>query len=215
MKYILFDLDGTIIDSFEGISKSFIYALKHFGIDEKAENLRRVVGPPLTYSFSRFYNFQGEQLERAILYYRERYKCDGVRECSLYDGVKECLKSLKEGGFVLALATSKPEKFAKMILQDKEIFDYFSVVVGSGLDGSLDTKKDVIEEALKRLGSPERDECVMVGDRIHDVEGAKMCSVKTIGVSYGFCPDVNEEMKDAIAVASSPEELLKICMSMK
>ncbi len=142
-QYIFFDLDGTIIDSSEGIGKCFQYALASFGIEEDRENLRKVMGPPLRDSFKDFYGMTEEEIAKGIAAYRARYVEVGYKECSLFPGVLPCLKHLKEMGKILVIATSKPEDITLMILKHLGILSYFDQVVGS-VDGVREKKEEVL-----------------------------------------------------------------------
>lgn len=185
-KYLLFDLDGTLTDPYEGITKSFVYALKCSGIDATQESLRKVIGPPLTYSFKTFFDFNDEQTKVAISKYRERFSEKGLFENTVYDGISELLKKLKENGKVIALATSKPIEFSEQIIEHFGLSEYFTFMAGSTLKGERDTKAEVIEYALKELGVKDKSEAVMIGDRMHDIIGAKESGIECICVLYGY-----------------------------
>lgn len=195
-KYILFDLDGTLTDSKEGIINCFIYALKACGIEEKADNLKRVLGPPLSVSFSEFYNMDSQQVEYAIDRYRERFSTIGIFENGAYDGIQNMLQYLLDKGYILAVATSKPQEYTNRILEKYELERYFTVVVGSGMDGkTLNTKAKVIEKVLEELSIDNKDDAIMVGDRSHDILGAKACGIKSIGVKYGY--SIGDELEES------------------
>lgn len=182
---ILFDLDGTLTDSFEGIAKSVKYALEFFGIEVKSLNdLNCFVGPPLKDSFMEFCQMDEEKAEVAIAKYRERFREKGIYENALYPGTEEMLSSLYEAGFQLAIASSKPLVFVEQILEYFHIARYFSVVIGSELDGSFGEKAEVIACALERSGADLSD-VVMVGDRKYDAMGAAANGVDFIGACYG------------------------------
>ena len=185
--YILFDLDGTLVDPFEGITNSVVYSLKSYGIEvtDKKE-LSCFIGPPLYESFEKYYGFSKEKAVEAVEKYREYYSVTGIFENEIYSGVRELLSELKDKGFKLVLATSKPEVFAKRILDYFDLTTYFTVVTGSLLNGDRVKKAQVIKETLKRLGNPLKSECIMVGDRSHDIIGAKENSIKSVGVLYGY-----------------------------
>ncbi len=216
-KYILFDLDGTLTDPKEGITKSVAYALKYYGIPvEDLDTLCKFIGPPLTDSFENYYGFDKEQAIEAVEKYREYFKPYGVYENKVYDGVDNLLCRLKESGKVIVLATSKPTVFAKVILEHFGLMKYFDIVVGSELDGSRVTKGDVVAYALEQLSAKvakdgmvfDKSEAVMVGDREHDIIGAKQNGLESIGVLYGYgCVEEFEEY-GAEQVAVSVEELL-------
>lgn len=198
-KAILFDLDGTIIDSSEGITKSTQYALKSFGIKEDdLDKLRVFIGPPLSDSFMKYYNFNEKDAQAAVTKYRERYKPIGVFECKLYPHVKECLKALKDKGYVTGIASSKPEEMCKIILNHLGISELFDEVVGATEDGRIGTKKQVLDELFRRWKDYDRSEVILVGDTIFDIEGANQAEIDSCGVSFGF-GDINQ-MKNAGAL---------------
>lgn len=186
-KYLLFDLDGTITDSEAGITRCVEYALNYFGIQVKdLHELSPFIGPPLLDSFKDFYNFTDEQAVIATEKYRERYTDKGIYENKLYPGIKELLAQAEQQGKTVILATSKPEIFARRILDYFELSNYFSFIAGSGLDGSLHTKTDVINYILQSNNITDLDTVVMIGDRKHDIIGAKDAGIDSIGVLYGF-----------------------------
>ncbi len=194
-KYILFDLDGTLTDPKEGITKSVAYALETYGIHvEDLDSLCKFIGPPLKESFMKYYGLTSQQAEEAVEKYREYFKPRGVYENKMYDGVDNLLQNLKASGKVVVLATSKPTVFAKVILEHFDLMQYFDVVCGSELDGSRVKKGDVIAYALEQvrtLVSAAGEEfakasAVMVGDREHDIIGAKENGLDSVGVLYGY-----------------------------
>ena len=186
-KYLLFDLDGTITDSETGITRCVAYALNYFGIQvNDLRELSPFIGPPLLDSFKDFYNFTDEQATVAVAKYRERYADKGILENELYPGIEELLADAQKNGKTVILATSKPEIFAKRILDHFGLSDYFSFVAGSGLDGSLHTKTDVINYILQSNQITNLESVVMIGDRKHDIIGAKNVGIDSIGVLYGF-----------------------------
>lgn len=191
-KYILFDLDGTLTDSEEGITKSIKYALKSFGIEEEdREKLLKFIGPSLFYSFKTYYGFSDEDAKAATLKYRERFEVVGLYENKLYDGVEDMLMELANTDKKLALATSKPLPYAKKILEYFDIAKYFDAICGAEFEGSSLEKEDIIELALKKFcfyGDRQSD-VVMVGDRKYDILGAKSTGISSIGVGYGFAEE--------------------------
>lgn len=183
---LFFDLDGTLTDSAEGILKSAAYALRHFGIRvEDLDTLRPFLGPPLWDSFMQFYGFSREEADRAVAIYRERFAEVGIFENRPYPGVEEMLGRLQDNGKRIFLATSKPEVYAKRILEHFRLAEYFSGVTGSALDGSLVKKGDVLRRAMELSGA-ERASSMMIGDRKHDVRGAEENGTPCIGVLYGY-----------------------------
>lgn len=185
--YLLFDLDGTITNSETGITRCVEYALNYFGIQvSDLHDLLPFIGPPLLDSFKEFYHFTDEQAVIATEKYRERYKDKGIYENELYPGIEELLAQARQNGKTVILATSKPEIFARRILDYFKLSDYFSFIAGSGLDGSLHTKTDVINYILQSNNITDLSRVVMIGDRKHDIIGAKNVGIDSIGVLYGF-----------------------------
>lgn len=186
-KYILFDLDGTLTESAPGIINSLKYALDKLGVTGyDADILREFIGPPLAVSFKEFFGFSGERCSEAIDRYREYFSVKGLYENNVYSGVNEALADLKNSGFRLAVATSKPEVFTRRIIDRFNLGQYFDVVCGIPLDDERMTKAEVIAKALSELGVSCRSEAVMVGDRFYDVEGAHENGIECIGVTYGY-----------------------------
>ena len=220
-KYLLFDLDGTLTDPREGITTSVQYALKAFGIEEPdREKLTPFIGPPLRGSFQAFYGFSEAQAQEAVEKYREWFAPKGIFQNEIYDGIAQALKAWKEKGKVLAVASSKPTVYVEKILEHFKIRAYFSVVVGSELDGTRDSKEEVVEEALRQLeGLGQEDKLmqgggrtVMVGDRKFDVEGGKRHGLVTVGVSFGYAQPGELEAAGADYVVDTVEELKELLM---
>ncbi len=182
-----FDLDGTLTDSSLGITNSVIYALKKFGIEETdRRKLYSFIGPPLTVSFEKYCGFSKEETKRAVEYYREYYRDRGIFENHVYEGMEEVLKELKNQGRTLVVATSKPEPFARQIIEHFRLAQYFDYVAGMELDGRRATKAEVIRYALDACKITDRSQVLMVGDREHDVIGAKAAGIDCLGILYGF-----------------------------
>lgn len=188
MQYIFFDLDGTLTDPKKGITTAVQYAAEHYcGVRiEDRDTLTPFIGPPLDESFMKYFNLTKAQAQEAVESYREYYRPIGVFENTVYEGIPELLKDLKAAGRTVVMATSKPEIFACQIAEHYGFIKYFDNITGSTLDGSLVKKGDVIRLALERIGNPSADECVMVGDRLHDIDGGKENDMKTVGVLYGY-----------------------------
>lgn len=186
-KYLLFDLDGTITDSAEGIVHSVAYALERMGIQEEDKSrLTRFVGPPLRDSFMEYYGFTEEQAEQAVWLYREYYEEKGIFENKVYEGIEHLLDACCRAGRQIILATAKPQNYAEQILDYFKLRQYFADVQGSSMDKSKVTKTDVIRCALADNRIEHLDEAVMIGDRKHDVEGARTCGLKCAGVLFGY-----------------------------
>jgi len=185
--YILFDLDGTISDPKIGITKSVQYSLNAFGINvTDADTLTPFIGPPLRDSYKNFYGFSDAEAETAVAKYREYFAETGIFENTLYDGMDTLLKTLKDMGKQLIIATSKPTVYAEKILKYFDIDHYFSFVAGSELDGRRSKKSEVIKYALDNTGITCIDKTIMIGDREHDIIGANALGVDSIGVLYGY-----------------------------
>lgn len=210
---VLFDLDGTLTDPALGITKSVAYALESFGIHtDDPGTLCRFIGPPLKDSFMEYYGFNEEQALIGVEKYREYFKDTGIYENELYPGIKELLQKLKDNGMRVILATSKPKVFADIILEHFDIMRYFDLVCGSELDGTRVKKGEVIRYALEEAGVIDQDRAVMVGDRKHDVLGAKEAGIECIGVSFGYGGFEELDEAGADAVADTVEELGKLLL---
>ncbi len=209
-KYILFDLDGTLTDPFLGITRCVQYALSSCGIDEPNLNkLKPFIGPPLVYGFMNFYGLSKEDAYFALEKYRERFSDVGWSENRLFDGVKELLSALKSKGYKLILCTSKPENFAIRIIKHFEIDKYFDIAVGATLDGTISEKHEVIAECIRRAADITADNAIMVGDRKHDILGAKEFGMKSIGVTFGYADDGELEAAGADYIVNSIDEIGK------
>ena len=208
---ILFDLDGTLTDPGEGITNSVAYALKKYDIEvSDRRELYKFIGPPLKDSFMKYYGFSEAKAEEAIAYYREYFRDIGIFENEVYEGVEDMLKELYADGKRIILATSKPEEFAIRILEHFELKKYFSIVAGASMDSSRSQKSDVIAYAVSLCDNFDKDTSIMIGDREHDIIGAKANGLKSIGVLYGY-GDKNE-LKTAGAdyIVSSPADILNL-----
>ena len=215
--YILFDLDGTLTDPKEGITRCVSYALRAFGIvEDDLDKLTKFIGPPLLDSFMEFYGFDEEQARHAIEVYRERFSTIGVFENGVYEGIIPMLRKFRDSGKVLALSTSKPWVFAERILEKFELAEYFTVVVGSELDGRLTDKAEVIAETLARLGNGAdvRERSIMVGDRRHDIAGAKKNGILSLGVKFGYAEENELEEAGADYIAETVSNAENILLSL-
>ena len=212
-KYILFDLDGTLTDSAPGITASVKYALEKSG--EPVPDypvLCKFIGPPLLYGFMSFCGMSEERAEKAVGYYREYYSVNGIFEGELYPGIKELLSQLFSSNKKVILATSKPEIFAVKILEHFCISDYFYFTAGATLDKTRTEKADVIAYALKSAGITNLSEAVMVGDRFHDIKGAKANGIRSVGVLYGFGSRKELENSGADFIAKDTKQLCQILL---
>lgn len=215
MKYVLFDLDGTITDPKEGITKSVQFSLRKFGIHvEDLDSLCPFIGPPLSTSFEEFYGFSHEKAMEAVDEYRVYYKDKGIFECKLYDGIKELLEKLHGMGIKVALATSKPEKFAVQLLEHFKILPYFDVVAGSDMKGERVEKADVIHHAIKQIEGFDVTKAVMVGDRKFDYIGAEQFNIPCILIGYGYGEMGELEECKPFAIKKTVAELTEFLMEL-
>lgn len=209
--YVLFDLDGTISDSSEGITKGIQIALKAVGIEEERDNLRKFIGPPLTYSFKEFYGFDEETTNIAIKKYREYYAVTGLYENVAYDGIEALLKKIKDSGRKIAVATSKPEAFSKNILEKFGLLKYFDYVAGATLPTDSGKKRgekqEVVEYAIELFGNPDKSKVVLIGDTMFDAKGAKAVGIDCIGVLYGFGSEKSLLESGAKYIAETIEDI--------
>ncbi len=213
-KKVLFDLDGTLTASGEGIKKSVLYALDKMGLPELDEaTLDSFIGPPLIDSFMEHCGLSEEEARHAVETYRERYTVTGIFENELYDGIVTCLSTLKEAGFTLAVASSKPEVMVEQVLVHFDLRKYFDVVVGAELDGRRTIKSEVIEEALRQLGdNGDHSDIVYVGDRKYDIIGAHKNHLDVIGVLYGYGNFEELSAENPEYIAATPSMVLDIIM---
>lgn len=183
---ILFDLDGTLTDPQEGITKSVQYALRKMGIEvEDRTKLLPFIGPPLMYSFQHFYGLTKEEAREAVGYYREYFERDGMYDNRAFDGMADILAMLKAKGKTLLVATSKPTIFADPIVRHYGMGEYFKEIIGASTDGTRTEKGQVIAEALRYTDSP-REAVLMIGDREHDVIGAREHGIDVLNVGFGY-----------------------------
>ena len=207
---ILFDLDGTLTDPGLGITNSVMHALRKWGIEvTDRESLYRFIGPPLQDSFMQYYGFSAEDAEKSVAYYREYFREKGLYENEVYPGVEKLLADLKAAGKTLAVATSKPEEFATRILKHFQLDGWFDVIAGATMDSSRSKKADVIAYCLDRLGVNDLAQVVMVGDREHDIIGAKKVGVDSIGVLVGYGSREELEAAGATYIAQTIPDVLK------
>lgn len=214
-KIILFDLDGTLTDPGLGITNSVMHALHRYGIEvSDRTELYKFIGPPLHESFERFYGFEKEEAYRAVDVYREYFSVKGLFENEVYAGIEQLLRDLKAQGKILCLATSKPEVFAKRILEHFCLDGYFDLVIGSLLNGERTNKAEVIAWVFQCLNedgiSWNLNQIVMIGDREHDVIGAHKNDIPAIGVLFGYGNEDELKMAGADDLAVSVDGLYEM-----
>ncbi len=207
---VLFDLDGTLTNPKEGITKCVSYAIEAIGrTPPSLKELEVFIGPPLKKQFEEFLDVDSDTGEFLLKKYRERFSIVGIFENEIYEGIRELLYSLKEKGFKIALATSKPTIYADKILKHFDIYKYFDLTIGSELDGTRVEKEEVIEEVLSSL-NPDLSKTVMVGDRKFDIIAAKAKGINSIGVKYGFAKENELENTKPDFIVETVEELYEI-----
>ena len=210
---ILFDLDGTLTDPGLGITNSVRYALELRNIQvDSREELYRFIGPPLLDSYMQYYGLTEEDARQAITDFRVYFEKAGILENEIYKGIPEMLKALTESGKRVYLATSKPEKYARQILDHFDISKYFTFICGNTMAEDRHKKEDVI--AFIRASCPEvrSENSVMVGDRIYDIEGGRAHNMATVGVTFGYAAEGELEASGATHLARSVHELKAILM---
>ena len=209
-KYILFDFDGTLVDSSEGIFKSLTYAFEEMGHGTPSlELLRKFIGPPLHYSFTNFCGFSTEHAYEMTDKYRERYKVKGYLENRVYDGIPEMLEKLKNEGYILGTASSKPIKFIDDICTQRDIKKYFAHIGGTQFDNIKESKTVVIENAMASLGG-NTDNTLMVGDRLFDIQGAHEAGIPCCAVLFGFGDRPEFEEYKAEYIIEKPSDIFDI-----
>lgn len=212
-RFALFDLDGTLTDSRPGIVNSIVYCLDYFGITvEDTESLRSWLGPPLSDSMHRYCGFNREKAQVGIKKYREYFDKKGIFENSVYPGISEMLEKLKICGYAILLATSKPEAAARRILAYFDLERYFDYIGGASDDDSRAVKADVIRYVLETAGITDVTKAVMIGDRRHDIIGAKENSLESIGVLYGYGDEGELETAGADWLVKDTEELCQLLL---
>lgn len=205
---VLFDLDGTLTDSQEGIVRSVSYALDKLSSPPlPPATLKRFLGPPLSDSFRRYCGFSEARALEAIALYRERFTATGMFENRVYDGVEAMLRALADAGRRLVVATSKPEPFSIQILEHFSLARYFDRIAGSGMDETRTGKDEVIAYAMEACGIADKGSLVMVGDREHDILGARRNGIPSVGVLYGYGSREELEAAGADAIVETVEAL--------
>ncbi|MBQ8408872.1 MAG: HAD family hydrolase [Clostridia bacterium] len=208
--YLFFDLDGTLTDPGEGITNSVIYALKKWGIEVcDRRELYAFIGPPLSASFKKYYGFSDSDALKCVEYYREYFRDRGIFENKVYEGISEMLAELKGRGAQVVLATSKPEIFAKQILDHFDLAKYFDFVAGATMDESRNKKADVIAYALECLDVSDKSRVLMIGDRDQDILGARTNGIDSLGVLYGYGDLAELSSAGATHIAEKVSDILK------
>ena len=212
LKTVLFDFDGTIFDTVEGITKSIQYALRKHGREEPLERLRCFAGPPLVDKFMEVYGVDRAEAEALVTDFRERYVPVGVYESRPFPGIRSLLEDLAAAGLRLGVATSKPQNMAELLLERSGLKDCFSVIVGSRPGLNNEKKWQIVEQAMKLCGSSPA-ETVLIGDTKYDAEGAALCGIPCVGVAWGYAEPGELEAAGAAAVVRDTQELERLLKS--
>lgn len=208
---ILFDLDGTLIDSQEGIFNGLRHAMERIGMEVPEETvLRKFIGPSIGMTLMELFGFSKEKADEAVKYYREFYRETGLFQCSLYPGIRELVQALVKQGRKVGLATKKPEEFAVKILENLEMTPYFSTICGATMNDRSNGKGEIITRALSALSVTEKYRAVLIGDTFYDCDGAEEAGIDCIGVLYGFGDGFTMREHGAAAIASDASELSRL-----
>lgn len=206
-EHIFFDLDGTLTDPAPGITNAIIYGRKKWGLPcGPNEEYLKFIGPPMPQSYVDFWGMSPEEAVEFLKAYREYFSTVGLFENKVFPGIPELLKKLKNAGCRLYIATTKPTVYSVQIAEKFGFAEYFEIISGCGLDGTRGEKWEVIDYARQVCGA-DMSKAVMIGDRLHDVEGARICGIDCIGVSYGYGGRAELEQAGALHVVDTVEEL--------
>jgi phosphoglycolate phosphatase len=210
--YVIFDFDGTVADTGEGILKSLQYSFKAMGDEEPdLEDLKKFIGPPVFYSYTHFYGISEDKVDDYVRKYRERYREKGIYESRVYDGLKELIISLKEKNIKVGIASSKPENLIYSVADYLEITNLFDAIVGVKSDNSKhSTKAGLIAQAMTDLGATDKNKVLMVGDRLFDIDGAHEAGIKCCGALWGYGDEEEFRAHNADFIAKAPENILSI-----
>ena len=215
-QYIIFDLDGTLIKSEEGLYDSITYALEKSGVDPgDRKDMKRMIGPVLWESFQKFYNMSAEEADLANAYFVEAYDKEGLYNVSVYEGVEEMLGTLRNAGRILLVVTAKPRDMAERVLNHTGIDKYFQAVIGPARGNKKTDKGSLLREALSFLAKTgtdhfQKEQAVMVGDRMFDMQGAVETGIPSIGVLYGYGDRQELINAGATLLADTPADVVKL-----
>lgn len=210
--FVIFDFDGTVVDTGEGILKSLQYSFEQMGREiPDMSDLKKFIGPPIHYSYTHFYGVSEDEVGEYIKKYRERYKIKGIYESVLYCGMKELLCELRSRGVKLGIASSKPEHLIYSVADYLGITDMFDAIVGVKLDDSNhSTKTGLVLEAMKKLGATDKSKVLMVGDRCFDIDGAAGAGVDSCGALWGYGNEEEFRAHNATYIISESSDAIKL-----
>lgn len=212
--YVIFDFDGTVVDTGEGILKSLQYSFREMGREiPDLNDLKKFIGPPIHYSYTTYYGVSEQEVGEYIKKYRERYRAKGIYECALYDGFPEIIDSLHKNGVKVGIASSKPESLIYDVANYLGVTEKFDAIVGVQMDDSNHSSKTgLILESMKKLDAEDKKKVLMVGDRCYDIDGAAGAEVDSCGVLWGYGSKEEFREHNATYIVSNTEELLKIVL---
>lgn len=212
--YVIFDFDGTVVDTGEGILKSLQYSFREMGREVPSlDDLKKFIGPPIHYSYTTYYGVSEEEVGMYIKKYRERYRAKGIYECELYKGFPDVLDSLRENGIRVGIASSKPESLIYDVANYLGVTDKFDAIVGVQLDDSNHSSKTgLVLESMKKLGAEDKGKVLMVGDRCYDIDGAAGAGVDSCGVLWGYGDEKEFKEHNATYIVSDTDEMLKLIL---
>ncbi|MBO7319084.1 MAG: HAD-IA family hydrolase [Clostridia bacterium] len=210
--YVIFDFDGTVADTGEGILKSLQYSFTAMGDPEPdLSDLKKFIGPPVYYSYTTFYGVSEDKVDLYVKKYRERYSEKGIYESKVYDGMIELINALKENNIKVGIASSKPERLIYAVADYLEITDMFDAIVGVKSDNSKHSSKaGLITQAMEEMGATDKDKVLMVGDRMFDIDGAHEAGIKCCGALWGFGNEEEFRAHNAKFIVSTPLEIIKL-----
>ena len=210
--YVIFDFDGTVADTGEGILKSLQYSFTAMGDEEPdLEDLKKFIGPPVFYSYTHFYGISEDKVDDYIKKYRERYREKGIYESKVYDGLKDLIISLKEKQIKVGIASSKPESLIYSVADYLGITDMFDAIVGVKSDNSKhSTKAGLIAQAMEELGAKDKNKVLMVGDRLFDINGAHEAGVKCCGALWGYGDEDEFKAHNADFIVIDPKDIINL-----
>ena len=207
--YVIFDFDGTVADTGEGILKSLQYSFVAMGDPApELKDLKKFIGPPVYYSYTHFYGIPEERVDLYVKKYRERYREKGIYESKVYDGLVELINSLKENNIKVGIASSKPESLIHSVGDYLEITELFDAIVGVKTDNSKhSTKAGLITQAMTDLGATDKNKVLMVGDRCFDIDGAHEAGVKCCAALWGYGDEEEFKAHKADFIVKHPKEI--------
>ena len=213
--YVIFDFDGTVVDTGEGILKSLQYSFREMGREvPELDDLKKFIGPPIYYSYTTYYGVSEEEVGEYIKKYRERYKVKGIYECELYDGMTQLLDSLKAKGIKIGIASSKPMHLIYSVADYLKITDKFDAIVGVKIDDSNHSSKtQLVLDAMTEMGATDKSKVLMVGDRLYDIDGANGAGVDSCGAIWGYGNEEEFREHNATYIVYKTAEILDLALN--